>query len=90
MPYRRRIVSSLDSKSNESRFVVVGLPSWINLDSVAPSSYKSRVSLSTKWVVYLVNISLIDRTKLEKSSLEDVVSRRRSFVTSRASKVSFS
>ena len=59
MPYRRRIVSSLGSKSNESRFVVVGLPSWINLDSVAPSRYKSRVSLSTGWVVDVVSYELV-------------------------------
>ena len=62
MPYRRHIVSSVDSKSNESRFVVVGLLSGINIDSVTPSQYKSRVSLPTGWVGYIVNMSLIDRT----------------------------
>ena len=30
-------------KSNKVGFVVVGLPSWINLDNVAPSEYKSGV-----------------------------------------------
>ena len=42
-------------------FKVVGLPSWINLDSVAPSGYESRVSFVTGWVVDGVGISLIDR-----------------------------
>ena len=59
-PYRRRIVSSLGSKNNESRFLVVGLPSFINLDSVAHSEYKSRVSLLTGWVVDVGDMSLID------------------------------
>ena len=71
-------------------FVVVGLPSWINLDSVAPSGYKSKVSLLTGGIVDGVDMSLIDCAKLGKSSLEDVVSRLRSFVTLRASKVGFS
>ena len=61
MPYRRRIVSSLDSKSNESRFVVVCLPSWVNFYSVAPSEYKSIVVFSTRWVVDGVDMSLIGR-----------------------------
>ena len=42
-------------------FVVVGLPSWIDLDSVAPSGYESGVSFFTGWVVDVVGISLIDR-----------------------------
>ena len=41
-------------------FMVVGIPSWINLDSVAPSGYKSRASLITGWVVEVVHMSLID------------------------------
>ena len=90
MPYRRRIGSSLGSKSNESCFVIDGLPSLIKLDFVAPSQYKSIVSLSTGWVVYLVYMSLIDRTQLGNSSLEGVVSSQRSFFTSRASNVGFS
>ena len=42
-------------------FVVVGLPSWINLDSVAPSEYESGVSFFTGWIVDVAGISLIDR-----------------------------
>ena len=42
-------------------FIVVGLPSWINLDSVAPSGYESGVSFFTGWGVDGVGISLIDR-----------------------------
>ena len=40
-------------------FIFVDLPSWINLDSVAPSEYESRVSFGTGWVVDVVGISLI-------------------------------
>ena len=46
-------------------FVVVGLPSWINLYSIAHSEYKSRVSLVTGGVVQGVNMSLIDCASLE-------------------------
>ena len=48
-------------KCNEVSFEVVGLPAWINLDSVAPSGYESGVSFYTGWVVDVVGISLIDR-----------------------------
>ena len=41
-------------------FVVVGLPSWINLDSNAPSGYESGVSFVTGGAVDVVGISLID------------------------------
>ena len=41
--------------------MVVGLPSRINLDSVAPSEYKSRVMLFTEGVVDVVDMRLIDR-----------------------------
>ena len=49
-------------KSNESRFR--GCRSFFmdKLNSIAPSEYKSMVSLFTKWVVELVNMSLIDST----------------------------
>ena len=77
-------------KRNEVGFVVVGLPSWINLDSVAPSGNESGVSFFTGWVVEVVGISLNDRRYLVKSSLEVVVSRRRSFVKFCTSKVGFS
>ena len=49
-----------DGRATKVGFVVVGLPSWINLDSVAPLEYKSRVSLSTGWVVDVDDMSLID------------------------------
>ena len=42
-------------------FIVVGLPSLINLDSDSPSGYESGVSLFTEWVVDVEGISLIDR-----------------------------
>ena len=48
-------------KSIEVGFEVADLPSWINLDSVAPSGYESRVSFFNGWVVDVVGISLIDR-----------------------------
>ena len=41
-------------------FVVVSLPSWIDLDSVAPLGYEFGVSFVTGWVVDVVGISLID------------------------------
>ena len=41
-------------------FVVVGRPSSMNLDSAAPSGYKSGVWLFTGWVVDGVGIRLID------------------------------
>ena len=41
--------------------MVVGLPSWINFYSVAPSEYKSRVLFSTEWVADDVDMSLMDR-----------------------------
>ena len=50
----------LARRTTKVGFVVVGLPSWINLYSVAHSEYNSRVALITGWVVDVVNISLID------------------------------
>ena len=47
-----------DGRSMTVGFVIVGLPSSIKLDSVAPSEYKSRVSLFTGMVVNVVGISL--------------------------------
>ena len=49
-----------DGRAMEVGFVVVGLPSRINLDSVAPSGYKSRVWLFNRWVVDVVDMGLID------------------------------
>ena len=49
----------LARRATKVGFVVVSLPSWINLDRVAPSGYKSRVSLVTRWVVDVVDMSLI-------------------------------
>ena len=69
--------------------VVANLPSWINLDSVVPTEYKSGISLFTGWVVDLVGMRMIDCAYLEDSSLEDVESHQRRFVTLRASKVRF-
>ena len=55
-------------KSSESRFrgcrssfVDKFVPSWINLNSVAPSRYESGVLFFTEWVVDVVGMSLIDR-----------------------------
>ena len=50
----------LAQRTTKVGFVVVGIPSLINLDSVDSSEYKSRVSLFTGWVVDLVGMSLID------------------------------
>ena len=49
-----------DGKAMKVGFVVVGLPSWINLDSVDPSEYKSRVLLLSALVVDGVDMSFID------------------------------
>ena len=50
----------LARRTKKVGFVVVELPSLINLDRVAHLGYKSRVALFTGWVVDLVNMSLID------------------------------
>ena len=50
----------LAQRATKVGFVVVGLPSRINLDNVAPMAYKSRVTLSPGWVVDVVNRILID------------------------------
>ena len=50
----------LARRATKVGFVVVGLPSWINSDSVAPSVYQSWDMLVIKWVVDVVNMSLID------------------------------
>ena len=63
-----------DGRATKVGFVVVGLPLWINLDRVASSGYKSRVSFFTGSVVDVVNMSLIDCVELENSSLGDVKS----------------
>ena len=49
-----------DGRATKVSFVVVGLPSWINLDRVAPSRYKSRVELVTGCVIDGKDMSLID------------------------------
>ena len=54
------LVRHLSRRATKVGFVVVGLSSWINLDSVASLEYKSRVSLFTGWVVDRVGMSLID------------------------------
>ena len=45
------LLRHLARRATKVGFVVVGLPSSINLDSVAPSVYKSRVSLFLVWDV---------------------------------------
>ena len=49
-----------DGRATKVGFVVVGIPSWINLDRVAASGYKSRVELVTGCVVDVKDMSLID------------------------------
>ena len=49
-----------DRRATKVGFVIVSVPSWIKLDSVAPSAYKSRFMLRTEWAVDVVNVSLID------------------------------
>ena len=55
-----RMAGERDGRAMKVGFVVVSLPSWINLDSVAPSEHKSWVSLFTGWVGDRVDMSLID------------------------------
>ena len=47
-----------DGRSMTVGFVIVGLPSSIKFDSVAPSEYKNTVSLFAGWGVNFVGISL--------------------------------
>ena len=54
------LVRHLAQRAAKVGFVVVGLRSLINLDSVAPSKNKSSVSLFIRGVVDVVDMSLID------------------------------
>ena len=49
-----------DGRATKVGFVVVGLPLWINLDSVAPLEYKSRVLWFIRGIVELEDMSLLD------------------------------
>ena len=60
MPYTCRIARHLAQRATKVGFVVVGIRSKINLDSVAPSVYKSTVLFVLAWVVDGVDMSLID------------------------------
>ena len=46
-----------DGRAMTVSFVVVGLPSSIKMDSVAPSEYRFGVSLFTGWVVDVVGMN---------------------------------